>query len=84
MEMKLNVNDEWVDGLMVARLKSDYESIDDDMFEDAKELRGAIVTLMSYYMTYNDYFDWREEVRVPNEYTGNWDVYRKKQMSKGE
>jgi len=84
MEMKLNVNDEWVDGLMVARLKSDYESIDDDMFEDAKELRSAIVTLMSYYMTYNDYFDWREEVGVPNEYTGNWDVYRKKQMNKGE
>jgi hypothetical protein len=84
METKLNVNDEWVDGLMIARLKSDFETVDNNMFEDAEELKKAIVTLMSLYMTYDDYFDWREEAQVPNEYIGAWDVYRQEQMSKGE
>jgi hypothetical protein len=84
METKLNVNDEWVDGLMVARLKSDFETIDIDFFEDADALKRAIVTLMSLYMTYDDYFQWREDAQVPNEYTGAWDVYRQEQMNKGE
>jgi hypothetical protein len=84
MEMKLDVNDEWVDGLMVARLKSDFETVDNDMFEDAEELKKAIVTLMSLYMTYDDYFKWREEAQVPDGYTGTWDVYRQEQMNKGE
>ena len=84
MEMKLDVNDEWVDGLMVARLKSDFETVDNDMFEDAEELKKAIVTLMSLYMTYDDYFKWREEAQVPDGYTGTWDVYRQEKMNKGE
>jgi hypothetical protein len=84
METKLNVNDEWVDGLMIARLKSDFETIDIDFFEDADALKRAIVTLMSLYMTYDDYFQWREDAQVPNEYTGAWDVYRQEQMNKGE
>jgi hypothetical protein len=84
MEMKLDVNDEWIDGLMVARLKSDYETVDDDMFEDSEELKRAIVALMSLYMSYDDYFQWREDAQVPNEYTGAWDVYRQEQMNKGK
>jgi hypothetical protein len=84
MEMKLDVNDEWIDGLMVARLKSDYETVDDDMFEDSEELKRAIVALMSLYMTYDDYFQWREDAQVPNEYTGAWDVYHQEQMNKGK
>ena len=84
MEMKLDINDEWIDGVVLARLKSDYETIGDDMFEDSEELKKAIVTLMSLYMTYDDYFQWREDAQVPNEYTGAWDVYRQEQMNKGE
>lgn len=84
MEMKLDVNDEWIDGLMVARLKSDYETVDSDFFEDSDALKRAIVTLMSLYMTHDDYFQWREEAQVPNEYTGAWDVYRQEQMNKGK
>jgi hypothetical protein len=84
MEMKLDVNDEWIDGLMVARLKSDYETVDSDFFEDSDALKRAIVALMSLYMTYDDYFQWREDAQVPNEYTGAWDVYRQEQMNKGK
>ena len=84
MEMKLNVNDEWVDNIIVARLKSDYETVDSDFFEDSDALKRAIVTLMSLYMAYDDYFDWREEAQVPDDLVGAWDVYRQKQMSKGE
>jgi len=84
MEMKLDINDEWIDGVVLARLKSDYETIGDDMFEDSEELKKAIVTLMSLYMTYDDYFQWREDAQVPNEYTGAWDVYRQEKMNKGE
>ncbi len=84
MEMKLDVNDEWVDNIIVARLKSDYETVDSDFFEDSDALKRAIVTLMSLYMAYDDYFQWREDAQVPNEYTGTWDVYRQEQMNKGE
>jgi len=75
METKLNVNDEWVDGLMVARLKSDFETIADEL-EDAEELKRAIVTMMSYYMTYENYFEWRKEAQVPDSWIGAWDIYR--------
>jgi len=76
MEMKVDINDEWVDNIIVAKLKSDYENLFGDFLDDEEDLRRAIVTLMNYYMTYNDYFDWREEVGVPDDMIGSWDRYK--------
>jgi len=76
MEMKVDINDEWVDNIIVAKLKSDYENLFGDFLDDEEDLRRAIVTLMNYYMTYNDYFDWREEVDVPDDMIGSWDRYK--------
>lgn len=80
MEMQLNVNDEWIDNIIVARLKNDYEfltelSVTDSSGEDEDHKR-AIVTLMGMYMTYDDYFKWREKVGVNPEYTNVWDKLR--------
>lgn len=76
MEMKVDINDEWVDNIIVAKLKSDYENLIGDFLDDEEEMRAAIVTLMSYYMTYEDYFVWREEVGVPDNVIGSWDKYK--------
>jgi hypothetical protein len=76
MEMKLNINDEWVDNIIVAKLKSDYDGLFGDFLDDEEEMRTAIVKLMSYYMTYEDYFEWREEVCVPADIIGAWDRYK--------
>lgn len=76
MEMKIDINDEWIDSIMVAKLKSDYKSADEGIYEDSKAIKHAIVTLMSLYMTYEDYFKWREEANVSGEFIGLWDEYR--------
>lgn len=82
MEMKINLNDECIDDIVEARLKHDYES--SDCFEDSESIKRAIVTLMSLYMTYDDYFAWREEFKVPDEYTSTYDEYRKLKNIEGE
>jgi hypothetical protein len=81
MEMKLDINDEWIDGVVLARLKSDFETIGDEL-EDGEELKRAIVTMMSFYMTYENYFKWREEAQVPDSWIGGWDIYRLNKLVK--
>ena len=81
MEMKLDINDEWIDGVVLARLKNDYETIADEL-EDAEELKRAIVTMMSFYMTYENYFKWREEAQVPDSWIGAWDIHRLNKLVK--
>jgi hypothetical protein len=75
MEMKVDINDEWVDNIIVAKLKSDYDNLFGDFLDDEEELRGAIVKLMSYYMAHDEYFKWRAEADVPSNIIGTWDRY---------
>jgi len=81
MEMKLDINDEWIDGVVLARLKGDYETIGDEL-EDGEELKRAIVTMMSFYMTYENYFEWRKEAQVPDSWIGGWDIHRLNKLVK--
>jgi hypothetical protein len=82
MEMKINLNDECIDDIVEAGLKLDYES--SDCFEDSESIKRAIVTLMSLYMTYDDYFTGEKNSKQVDEYTSTYDEYRKLKNIKGE
>jgi hypothetical protein len=84
MKFELDLHEEFVDNLVVARLKDDYETVQNGFVDDSEELMKAIVILMSYHMCYDDYFKWRAEADVPESFIGEWDRYREMKLLKGE
>ena len=84
MKFELDLHEEFVDNLVVARLKDDYETVQNGFVDDSEELMKAIVVLMSYHMCYDDYFKWRAEADVPKSFIGEWDRYREMKLLKGE
>ena len=58
-KITINLDLDSVTNIVVESLKADYDMLS---VEDEPELRGAIDTLLEYYLSVEDYHKWREDI----------------------